>query len=264
MPLRYAAAWLLLMARWSVQAQTPSPVQEAKNPFADQVNLQFLYDATLNVGPANKTEDVLTFQPLIPIDLNTDWSIITRTIVPVIWEPGLAPEESSSSGTGDTQLSVFLSPARAGRWVWGLGPVIQMPTASSEVLGQGKWGAGPAAGAQWTGDLWTFGALINNIWSVAGSGNRPAVSQMQLQPEINVSFPKDPNGYLAFSPTIAANWKASGNERWTVPLSLGVGQLMKLGKQSVTLQATAYYNVLAPPGTGIWTLELELQVLFPH
>jgi hypothetical protein len=247
-----------------VAAQSPSPVQEAKNPLANLVNLQFLYDANLNVGSPGGTQDAFTFEPLIPFDLNANWSIITRTMLPVIWQPGLAPGQNAASGTGDTQLSAFLSPARAGQWVWGVGPVFQVPTASNTALGQGKWGAGPTAAAQWTGTLWTFGALINNIWSVAGSGSRPAVNQMQLQPEINFSFPSDPNGYLSFSPTIVANWTASGDERWTAPVSLGVGQLLKIGKQSVNLQATAYYNLVAPAGTGNWTLELELQLLFPH
>jgi len=105
--------------------------------------------------------------------------------------------------------------------------------------------------------------LINNIWSFAGDTHRPAVNQMQLQPEINYNFKHNPNGYLSFSPTIMANWQASGNERWTVPVSLGVGQLVKFGSQAINLQTTAYYNVLAPPGTGAWTLEMELQFLFP-
>jgi hypothetical protein len=105
--------------------------------------------------------------------------------------------------------------------------------------------------------------LINNIWSFAGDTRRPAVNQMQLQPEINYSFKHNPNGYLTFSPTIMANWQAGDNERWTVPVSLGIGQLVKFGSQAINLQATAYYNVVAPAGTGAWTLEMELQFLFP-
>jgi len=101
------------------------------------------------------------------------------------------------------------------------------------------------------------------IWSFAGDTNRPAVNQMQLQPEINYSFKHDPNGYLTFSPTITANWQAGGNQRWTVPLSLGIGQLVKWGSQPINLQATAYYNVVAPADTAPWTLEMELQFLFP-
>jgi hypothetical protein len=241
-----------------------SLVREAKNPLANLINVQFFYDALLNVGPDKSVQDTLTIQPVIPFAVNANWSVITRTVMPLISQPAPAPGTSSTNGLGDTQFAAFLSPARSGRLVWGVGPVFQIPSASSEALGQGKWGVGPAAAAQWSGDTWTFGALLNNIWSFAGSGSRTAVNQMQLEPEINYTFKDNPNRYLSFSPTITANWEASASQRWTVPVSLGLGQLVKVGKQSVNLQATAYYNVVAPSGAGNWTLELLVQFLFPQ
>ncbi len=105
----------------------------------------------------------MTIQPLIPFNLNPEWSLITRTILPLMDQPGLAPGEGWTRGPGDTQLSLFLSPSRSGAWVWGVGPVFQIPSATNDALGQGKWAAGPAAGVQWSGAQWTFGALINNI-----------------------------------------------------------------------------------------------------
>jgi hypothetical protein len=262
---RFGFAVLLAALASSAHAQdAQSLVREAKNPLANLVNVQFFYDALLNVGPDRNTQDTVTIQPVIPFVLNDNWSVITRTVLPLISQPAAAPGETSTRGVGDTQFAAFLSPARTGKLVWGVGPVIQIPSASNAVLGQGKWGLGPAAAAQWSGDTWTFGALINNIWSIAGSSNRAVVNQMQLEPEINYTFKDNPNRYLSFSPTITANWEASGSGRWTVPVSLGLGQLVKFGKQSVNLQATAYYNVVAPPGAGNWTLELLVQLLFPQ
>ncbi len=262
--LRGAAAALISALALPAMAQTgPSLAQLAKNPFADLTNLQFFYDATLRLSPGDQTSQVLTFQPLIPFSVSPDFSIITRTILPLIDQPGAAPGEGRTHGVGDTQFSTILSPTRTGSLVWGVGPVFQLPTATNDALGQGKWGAGPIAGVQWSGTQWTFGALINNIWSFAGSAGRPAVNQMQLQPEINYTFKDNPNRYLSYSPTITANWEASGGERWTVPVSLGIGQLFTVGRQSDNLQATAYYNVVAPAGAGNWTLELLVQLLFP-
>ncbi len=258
------AAILMFLAAPGLAQQDQSLSKEAKNPFANLVNLQFYNDATLRVGPDKETQGVLTIQPLIPININADWTIITRTVLPLIAQPGLAPAEGWNRGQGDTQLSAFLSPARTGALVWGVGPVFQIPSAANDALGQGKWGAGPAAGAQWTGEQWTFGALINNIWSFAGDASRASVNQMQLQPEVNYNFVANPNRYLSFSPTITANWQAGGSERWTVPVSLGIGQLLKIGRQSVNFQATAYYNVVAPPGSANWTLELLVQLLYPQ
>jgi hypothetical protein len=264
-PIRWlSAAALFWILPSTVRAQdAQSLVREAKNPFADLTNLQFLYDASMGSAPRDQTSQVVTFQPLIPFSVAPNWSIITRTILPLIDQPGTTAGSGGVRGVGDTQFSAFLSPTRTGSLVWGAGPVLQLPTASNSALGQGKWGAGPTAGLQWSGTQWTFGALVNNIWSFAGDAGRPAVNQMQLQPEINYTFKHDPNGYLTFSPTMTANWQASANERWTVPVSLGIGQLVKLGSQSINLQATAYYNVVAPTDTPPWTLEMELQFLFP-
>jgi len=261
---RCATAALLMVLALPAMAQTgQSLVQLAKNPFADLTNLQFFYDANLGLSPDNQTQQVLTFQPLIPFSVSPTWSIITRTVLPLIDQPAAAPGEGRTHGVGDTQFSAFVSPTRTGSLVWGVGPVFQLPTATNDALGQGKWGAGPAAGVQWSGTQWTFGALINNVWSFAGNAGRPAVNQMQLQPEVNYSFKDNPNRYLSYSPTITANWEASGGERWTVPVSLGIGQLFTFGHQSVNFQATAYYNVVAPAGAGNWTLELLVQLLFP-
>jgi hypothetical protein len=263
--IRYAAAAFVsvLALPVSTSAQdAPSLAQEAKNPFTDVTNLQLFYDANLGIEPGNQTQQLITLQPLIPFALNPNWSIITRTILPFMSQPGPAPGETGMHGMGDTQFSAFLSPARTGSLVWGIGPVIQLPTATNDAFGQGKWAAGPIAGLQWSGAQWTFGALINNVWSFAGETNRSGVNQMQLQPEVNDSFKANPNGYLSFSPTITANWQASAAERWTVPISLGIGQLVKWGHQSVNLQATAYYNVVAPTDASKWTLELLVQFLF--
>jgi len=258
------AVLLVFLAVPGLAQQDQSLAKEAKNPFANLVNLQLYNDAILNVGPDKETQGVVTIQPVIPINLNADWTLITRTVLPLIAQPGLAAGEGWNRGQGDTQLSLFLSPTRTGALVWGIGPVFQIPTAANDALGQGKWGVGPTAGVQWTGEQWTFGALINNTWSFAGHASRASVNQMQLQPEINYNFAANPNRYLSFSPTITANWQASGNERWTVPVSLGIGQLVKIGRQSVNVQATAYYNVTAPPGSGNWTLELLVQFLYPE
>ncbi|MCB1811487.1 MAG: neuromedin U, partial [Candidatus Competibacteraceae bacterium] len=69
--------------------------------------------------------------------------------------------------------------------------------------------------------------------------------------------------YLTFAPVITANWEADSDERWTVPLGLGIGQILKLGKQPVNIQASAYYNVEAPDNGADWQLRLQAQFLFP-
>jgi len=77
---RLATAALFAAVALSASAQeAQSLAQQAKNPFADLVNLQFFYDANLGVAPANNTQQALTVEPLVPLHLNSDWIIVTRT-----------------------------------------------------------------------------------------------------------------------------------------------------------------------------------------
>ena len=249
----------------AAEQDATSLAKAAQNPIADMISLPFQLNINLNAGPDKKTQEVLNIQPVIPVNLNPEWNLITRTIVPLISQPQFAPGQDRTNGLGDVQFSAFLSPARPGAWIWGGGVIVQAPTASDDVLGQGKWGLGPTAAAlhMEKGSPWLYGALINNVWSVGGDSDRADVNQMLLQPFINYNFPHHPGLYLSFSPIITANWEASSGNKWTVPVGLGIGQIMRWGRQPVNLQAAAYYNVERPDFAPNWNIRLQVQFLFP-
>ena len=90
----------------------------AQNPVGNLISLPF-QNNNLNFGPEKGTQNILNIQPVIPIEVKPDWNVITRTIVPVIWNPSLGPGDSATSGIGG---SAFLSPAKPGKWIWGAGP----------------------------------------------------------------------------------------------------------------------------------------------
>jgi hypothetical protein len=106
-----------------------------------------------------------------------------------------------------------------------------------------------------------LGGLVNNVWSV--SEDRGEVNLFLFQPFINYNFPDKPGRYLTFAPIVTANWEAASGEKWTVPMGLGIGQITKFGKQPVNVQASAYYNVIAPENGADWQLRLQLQLMFP-
>jgi hypothetical protein len=145
----------------------------------------------------------------------------------------------------------------------GAGVIAQLDSATNDRLGQGAWGLGPTAVALHLGKTWVYGALINNVWSVSADKGRPDVNQMLLQPFVNYNFPDHPGRYLSFSPVITANWEAESGQRWLVPLGIGIGQIMKFGRQPVNLQAGAYYNVERPDDASRWQVRLQVQFLFP-
>jgi hypothetical protein len=98
---------------------------------------------------------------------------------------------------------------------------------------------------------------------VSKDANRPDVNQMLLQPFVNYNFADHPGRYLSFSPVITANWEGESGNRWTVPLGLSIGQIMKFGQQPVNLQVGAYYNVERPEFASRWQARLQVQLLFP-
>ena len=176
-------------------AQENDPVALAKvaqNPIANTISLPFQNNTNFDVGPQKKTHNILNIQPVYPFSLNADWNLITRTIVPVISQPALAPGQERENGLGDIQFSAFFSPKQlVGGWVWGVGAIAQLDTATDERLGQGVWGLGPTAVALYLGKTWVYGALINNVWSVlAKDDERRSVNQMLLQPFVNYNFPE--------------------------------------------------------------------------
>lgn len=258
---------LALLAAPPLLAQESDATKLAKatqNPVADLISVPFQYNANFGVGPDDDTQHILNIQPVYPINLNADWNVITRTIIPLISQPALAPGQDREGGLGDIQLSLFLSPAKTAGLIWGVGAIMQFDTASDDVLGQGKWGLGPTAVALKMEGPWVIGGLINNVWSVGGDDNRADVNQMLIQPFINYNFPQHPGRYLTFSPIITANWEADSDNTWTLPLGLGIGQILKLDKLPVNLQASAYYNVEKPDVVGAnWQLRLQVALLFP-
>src|SRR5664279_3077790 len=116
----------------------------AQNPVGNLISLPFQNNTNLNFGPEKGTQNILNIQPVIPISVDKDWNIITRTILPVISMPALSPDIGSTNGIGDIVLTAFLSPANPGEWIWGAGPVVQIPTNSTAELGNKNWGLGPS------------------------------------------------------------------------------------------------------------------------
>ena len=235
----------------------------AQNPVASLISLPFQNNLNFGVGPKGEQQDVLDIEPVIPFRLTDDWNLITRTIVPVIYEPYVGPGAGNTEGLGDGQLAMYFSPAAPMKSViWGIGPVISFPTASERYLGQGKFSAGISAVALTSRGPWLFGLLITDVTSVAGEGDRRDVHQFLSQPFVNFNFPH--GWYLTSSPIMTANWKTPADNRWTVPIGGGGGKILSIGKQHINAYIQAFDNVVRPSEAGNWTLRVQVQLLFPR
>ena len=241
--------------------ETSEVAKQAQNPIASLISVPIESDFNPQTGIKKQDSYVLEMKPVVPFTLSNNWNLITRTIIPVIQVPDLAPGVNGTTGVGDVQLSLFLSPSKAGAVVWGAGPVISFPTASQGILGTKKLSAGPTVVVLRSQGHWLFGTLVQNLFSVAGPSARPNVNQMLLQPLANYNLKH--GWYLTSSPIITANWEVNPNQRWVVPVGGGVGKIVHVGKLPVNMYTQFFRNVERPDGTTHWSARFQAQLLFP-
>jgi hypothetical protein len=235
----------------------------AQNPVGNLISVPFQNNTNFNFGPEGGTQNVLNIQPVIPISVSDDWNIITRTILPIVSMPALSPDIPSLSGISNTTLTAFLSPANPGHWIWGVGPVFQLPTNSNAELGNKNFGAGASFVVLHLehGSPWVYGFLMNNVWSTTTSKQGGAYNTGLLQPFVNFNFAS--GFYLTSSPIMTVNWKAQGSQQFTVPMGGGAGKIIHLGRLPVNCSLAAYYSVDKPEYGSNWNIRAQAQFMFP-
>jgi len=233
-------------------------VKETLNPVASLISVPIQNNWDFGIGPADAMKYTANIQPVIPITLNNDWNLISRTIMPVIYQESRFTGDGDHSGLGDISQNFFLSPKNpVGGWIMGAGPVFLFPSASDSVLGAGKWGAGPTAVVLQQRDGWTYGILANQIWSFAGWGNQN-VNASYLQPFVAYST----KTYTTFGVNTEATRDWQGNQ-WSVPMNFSITQMLKIRGQFLSVQLGYRYYVDGPTGGPDWGLRFAVTLLFP-
>jgi len=237
--------------------------RQLANPVAALISVPFQLNYDRDMGPANDGRRyLLNVQPVIPISLNAEWNLISRTIVPLIDQKDVFQGEGSQSGVGNIVQSLFLSPAlpTASGIIWGAGPVFLLPTASNSLLGSEKWGIGPTGVALRQQGAWTVGALANHIWTVGGNNADPDISATFIQPFVTYITPTRTT--FALNTESTYDWKA---KQWSVPINFNVAQLLRVGDQLLQVGGGVRYwaagSDTAPSG---WGFRLTLTLLFPR
>jgi len=239
------------------EREETSLAEKAQNPIANMISVPFQVNTSYGIGPDNRTSNVLNIQPVLPFSLSEKWNLITRTIIPIVTVPDFSSTgTSSTTGLGDINLSLFFAPTES-KVIWGVGPIIALPTATDAILGAREFGVGPSAVVVFMKGQWVYGATANHTWSVANSD----VSLSVIQYFINYNLPK--SWYLSSAPLVTANWNAPSGDEWTVPFGGTVGKIFKIGKQPINMQAGAFYNAIRPDGSAQWSTRFQLVLLFP-
>ena len=248
-----------------VSSVTPMHAQEADlakklaNPIADLISVPIQSNYDFGVGPGDGTKWTTNIQPVIPFGISEDWNVISRTILPVIDQEGLAPAGDSLDefGLGDTVQSFFFSPKESSP-IWGVGPVFMIPTATDSLLGTEKWSIGPTAVVLKQEGPWTYGALANHLWDFAGDDSRDSVNATYVQPF--VAYITHTHTTFSLNTETTYDWQ---NDQWTVPVNILVSQLFKIGELPVQAFVGARYYAEKPDNGPEWGLRFGLTFLFP-
>jgi hypothetical protein len=227
--------------------------KEAHNPFADEVKVTIGAAAGFGVGSRDNTGAVANVEPTIPLPLGSDWNVIALPFL----QAAYLPSPDATFGLTDSQLSLFLTPRRAGDWIWGLGPIFEFPTATDGDLSTRKWSAGPTGAVIYSQGPWFNGVLASHLTSFAGRDSRDTVNFTSI--ELLASYTFESGWYLQTDPTITYDWTA---EDWVVPVGADVGKTFTIGSQSITLQIGAYDLVERPSGSPAVIVRTQLTWLF--
>lgn len=244
--------------------------QQLTNPLAALISVPLTTDYNQGYGAkGNGYQWVTAAKPVIPISLGENWNMISRTIIPYVWDQyNVSPAGPSGhqSGFSDTTESLFFSPKEplslgdAGKLVWGVGPIFGFPTGNADpLLGTGKYTLGPTAVALLMNGGWTTGALVSHSWDIGGDDRRAPVNSTYVQPFLSYTTPTAWTFTLNSESTY--NWET---DQWSVPINMMAAKLTSIGNQKVSLLAGARYWAESPKGgPDGWGLRLQATFLFP-
>ena len=236
--------------------------KQLANPIASLISVPLQYNYDENIGPDDKgTRHTTNLQPVAPFSISEDWNLISRTILPLIDQTDIAPGTGNQSGTGDVVQSLFFSPKEPSEsgWIWGVGPVFLLPTASDDLLGSDQWGMGPTAVALRQSGPWTYGALVNHIEHVTTDRGHADVSATFLQPFLVYGLPGGIS--IALNSETTYDWEG---EEAAVPINLQMNKVSKIGSQMIQFGGgVRYWAESSDAGPEGWGARLNLVLLFP-
>ncbi len=220
--------------------------EQLANPVASLIRVPIVTSYDQNIGADdNGVRFTINVQPVIPFSLNDNWKIISRTILPIVYQKDVSGSDTEDFGISDTMLSLFFCPKNISDngIIWGIGPILFLPTASKNSLGTEKWGIGPTGVIFRQKAPWSYGLLVNHVQSFAGDSDRNDISATLLQPFAN--YITKTKTTISINAESSYDWE---NDIWSIPITFSVSQLLKIGKKPIQTGCGVRYWVQSPEG----------------
>jgi len=220
----------------------------------------------LDSGAANGDANILRIMPLYTFPVFERWKLVHLDIITLADAPSGTPafpgdpSIEPAAGLSDLMHTSFVTPTSTNNFIWGIGAMASLPTATDKSLGSGKWTIGPAVRLTYRTREWNLGLIAGQRWSFAGSGNRKDVSQLLMRGMIRRQLPND--WYFVSAPLIVANWD-SPETKWLVPMGGGIGRKFTLSKHPWAWSVQGYYNVIKPDAAPDWVFRFAVIAAIP-
>ena len=256
----------ILMAAAIAIAATPALADEAEelakklsNPVANLITVPFQFNADFDEGPNKDGQSyLLKIEPVLPIKLNDDWNVVSRTIIPIVDFNQVF--SNNIFGLSNIQQDFYLSPSKVGPdgFVWGIGPSITFPSATDARVGSNLWGGGPTGVALMQQRGLTLGALVTQTWSFNGASQPGGTNQTFLQPFFAYALGQGQT--LTLDTESTYDWIA---HQWNVPINLDYTKVFRVGTQAMSFEVGGRYYATRPDGRPQWGIRTALTLLFP-
>ena len=224
------------------------------NPIAAMISVPFQYNYARTFNEDGH-RNLLNIQPVVPMSISKDWNLISRTIVPIIQQKDVQPN-NTQFGLGDTTQSFWFSPKEPTKsgLIWGVGPAALIPT-GTDGIGANTFALGPTVIVLKQQGPWTYGMLFNQLWNVGGQAD---ISSMFIQPFLAKGLGKGRT--LSVNAESTYDWNS---KKWTVPINVAYSKVSKWGSQLVSNQVGAGWYATSPSGGPEWQLRYMMVLLFP-
>ena len=263
-------AALAMLSTVALAENTPSDLEamarKAQDPLAD-VRAVMTDNTIAFKGGDDDTSFSFQIQPVYSIANETSVNMIFRAVVPILGiEPGVdtpitgpGPRADGSTwGLGDSLVQFFFSPKTDGGLKWGLGPQVSLDTSTNDGLSGPSWGAG-LAGVLFGGSKnWSYGAVAMQHW-----GNSGDFSLLTIQPIVLYNFINRTGAYIGYNNSIAVDWKATSDNKVTLPVGVTYGQTLLLKNGDGLDLSGGFYGLAIRPDQGSkWQIKFGISYFF--